>query len=642
MWSGPEQQGEATRGDRRLNRTEVRSLSYQPGGLKNYSDKIVAKMIVDMKHTQINAYLMNDKLAISKDLLYYATHPDALINALLAKNCLPTEFLKSNVMLSTATEFSKAINEITDIAQKKLFILKVLLFIMEQPLWRGGVPQAKGIPTINNQVDNYDISLLRSIHKVQYRYSLQKDCMAWPEVWSMIKSMIFKGILPRSSSPHTEIQTDTSPVPWTTAEHQQQATEYWHDTTLTAGERALVSTYATKLNLPPEWVETTVMGAKAAGIRITEANISAVLTVRRSEWRNRNVGGQIDVTKSPQQIKEYVDEIESKIGKIMRLLDDFGDQYFEQKLQEVRGFVSENRDVSQFRLFQRTQQIAQDIQNNISITVKGETRGLKDALAESLNDSNIFDAALSWKNETKYPWETNVDILVRILKSKPSSFGKYEIKPDLLVQRMIANPQGLWPIEQKVLLSDGNGRWNRDTYQKENLVRAMQWQEGSTISQLELEYLYRKYYFAPSIQEYGENGSLTEESTRALLFDHNQWLYATRNAGIQNALKKKTGARIKIDGDLTYYNKYGEPYYHPDSATVKSLMSYVQNNYTGRGKENPSQLVKEFVELSRSPTLDQHPLYQHIMADQWPVYTSISSKTSTYADKGMEIRRSIT
>lgn len=302
-----------------------------------------------------------------------------------------------------------------------------------------------------------------------------------------------------------------------------------------------------------------------------------------------------------------------------RVLGKFWDAYFDQKLAELVTLWSSTR-VSEYELFLWSQSIVDDIANNKTITVDGQSRWLKDALAEDINGSTVVDGLMRYKNMLQYPGETNLDVLVRNLSSKPYSFGKYQVSPDVLLARILK--KGDWGIAEQAFLA-------KKPYDKEGFVRALHRKPPYTITPEQAEYLCQKYFFADQIAMYDfdGDGSVDPDKIQYFAIDHNAWSFCCRNTAFQIALAEKTDTSLTLDGDLTTYDKDGNPIYNPDGQTMKALRAYLTKN----NRTAIDYRCKKVALESKSLALWQNALYQKIM--QWKPMFAIPTLKSNREER---------
>ncbi len=610
MWGTPEKSSyEPQWGDNKLTRTDISALAREPAGLVNYRDDIVNKIVGDAKNAQ-QRYISPETIAWS-DLEIYANDPKPLAEQLVKRGFLPQKFQKQvtkddrtfNTFVDTIPEFCKAISSVPNPFERKIFILKLLLQAVLKRVelkWKPATLRAP--PIAEHSRKNYDAHFIRLVHQYQTQltqYSnnspFSRDCIVGNQVWSDLHRRIFgKPTNIKEQQQKEQLKQKTAEKAIFTDRHIDGK-----EIVLTQEEQAIVKALEhTYPHIPKEHIMTTVCWAKAAGIPICRENMLAAFTLRGMES-----GHQIDVHKTREQLQAYIQKIEKVIDSITYILDDTGDKYFYAKLTELKEIARKNSSISQARLFERTNTIIKDITTPWA---------LHDALYQSLvvnvATSNAVRAWYASKGIERYPGESNFDVLVRMLRAKPWSFWKYEISTDVLVSKIVSSDLTPWETEKKIIWN----RWKSAylNYDKMNLVNAMQWR-ASSITQIEMEKIYRQYFFKDEIMLYSDGTwIIKEENMRYFLADHNAWPFACRNSAIQDALNKKLNEHLIIDGDLTAYDLLWQPVY-TNSYTVQALTKYVDRYYTWHG--DTKNIVETFVQQSRSLALQANPLYKHIM-----------------------------
>lgn len=346
------------------------------------------------------------------------------------------------------------------------------------------------------------------------------------------------------------------------------------------------------------------------GIAPSTSNLAAMCAVWWMEW-----GYEVDTHKEGYDLRELIDKASDKIKDMKTILGKFWDAYFDKKLAELEKLWSKSR-VSEFDLFVWSKSIVDDIAQNIVITVDGETKWLKDALAEDINGSAVVDGLMRYKNVVQYPGETNLDVLVRNLSSKPYSFGKYQVSPDVLLTRILK--KGGRGVAEQAFLA-------KKPYDKEGFVRALHRKPPYTITPEQAEYLCQKYFFADQIAMYDFDGDGSVDSDKIQYFaiDHNAWSFCCRNTAFQIALSQLTGIKLTLDGDLTTYDREGNPIYNPDGQTMKALREYLTKNH----RTAIDYWCKKIALESKSLNLRDNALYKKIM--EWrPLFAIPTLKSS--------------
>lgn len=326
---------------------------------------------------------------------------------------------------------------------------------------------------------------------------------------------------------------------------------------------------------------------KANNIQLSIPRLKAMIALWDQEtWM------QVDSKKSLAEIKEIINEIKSKIDKIKYLLNDEWDIYFDKKLLELEKMTRNWwKFISQYNLYLWTQGTVNDYTKNVW--------GIKTAIDE-INlwfKSIAFETALATTKYKKKSNESNSQFVVRLISSKPSSFGKYEINPDILASRIINSWNISWNISKKLF---PNWKFNRD-----GLIKSMQNQTWWMLNQLELEYIYQKYFFADNLKLFNGDPKHDKDIIKFMGIDHNAWEFASRNWAIQSALNKILWSNLKIDWDITIYDDKWRPLMQWD--TYEQIKKYASNS----GFSDVD--LFRFVSLSKSKDLETTNIYQALM-----------------------------
>ena len=335
-----------------------------------------------------------------------------------------------------------------------------------------------------------------------------------------------------------------------------------------------------------KYLNYSAIAMKANGVDINISRLKAIAAI----W-DQETNFQIDSKKTPEQIREITSSIKSKIEKIKYLLNDNGDKYFDIKIKELDVMSKSWKSISQYDLYIRAQGILSDYKKN--------TGSIKTAIDEM--DYGVkaiaFDLAITTIKYKKNANETNSQFIINMLSTKPSSFGKYEINPDLLANRILNSWNNKWTISAKLF---PNGRFD-----KLWLIKSMQNQPWWILDQQELEYIYQKYFFADNLQKFDGNQVHDKEIMKFMWIDHNAWLFASRNAAVQSALNKLLWCDLIIDGDLTLYDSKWKPL--SSGQTYQKIREFASKNRFG---END---LRKFISLSKSKELEKTDIYKKLM-----------------------------
>lgn len=453
--------------------------------------------------------------------------------------------------------------------------------------------------------DDYNSYMTQNWWKVKFELKYNHDLETTFTSAKIELDTLKNQIIPESTSIYkTKIvpskfysQSDTNNIPTPKLKKlANREPQNINDIKLLNEELQIVNKVSQLKKLSPEQknqIYISALAMKANNILITSDRLMALIAIWLQEsWL------QVDSQKSNKQINAILSSIESKIQNIKYIINDNWDKYFDKKFQEIKSQFKSSKSTSQYDLYLAMQKIAHDCKNKPEI---------KKSLEElnSWYKSSLFETAISLAWYKKLPKESNSDFVIRMVSSKPSSFGKYEINPDLLSNR-IKDSWDNGPITSKLY-----PKWKFD---KLWLIKSMQGQEWWILTQLELEYIYQKYYFADWLRDLNDDSNYNKERIIFMWIDHNAWLFASRNAAIQKALNKKLQIRLNIDWDLSSYDRSWKPMLLWN--TYEKIKQYASKNWF------TEQQTNDFILKSRSKELEDTDLYNHII--KWlPKYASI-------------------
>lgn len=210
--------------------------------------------------------------------------------------------------------------------------------------------------------------------------------------------------------------------------------------------------------------------------------------------------------------------------------------------------------------------------------------------------------------------EDPVKAAIETLRHKPSTIGKYQVNVDILIKNA---SQDLPAISRHPV-------WGRlvkgDTIDRDLLVRSLFDHDDSDahlLPQYAAEGFVMGYYMAPILRnnDLNNNGSVDENEVGYSAADFHAGSYASRNAAVQAALNQEMGAQLVVDGDLSLYDVNGDPRTDKPSATMSTLFQFAERlPVSQRGGMSSEEAVRSFVLAGKKDTLENHPLWQALVA----------------------------
>ncbi|MFA6528723.1 MAG: DUF1615 family protein [Candidatus Gracilibacteria bacterium] len=184
--------------------------------------------------------------------------------------------------------------------------------------------------------------------------------------------------------------------------------------------------------------------------------------------------------------------------------------------------------------------------------------------------------------------------ILQSLQNRPLRIGKYQVNVDRVVENakkdigsILRNP--LWSSLIK------GGSIDRDL-----LVRSLfdhEDSDPSLLPQKTAEAFVIKYYILPVMQ--------TNDFDREYaLADFEAGQFTCRNTAIQSALNEELGISLVLDGDLSFYDRNGQPRVDKDSATMTALRRF--------GVEG----VEDFVKCGKKAGIENTQIWQELIVEK--------------------------
>ncbi len=295
---------------------------------------------------------------------------------------------------------------------------------------------------------------------------------------------------------------------------------------------------------------------------------------------------------------------------------------------EIAGFSGEER-VDSFLACKTKKDLYRWAQDTVSMLQNPE-------LQSEIENKFFFNSALKIVLdffEIEYEGDDYYEAAVARLAEEPSSLGIFQVNVDSFI-RILESRKEEWKNDTRWRALLRGERIDRDLLARSLLEDS---DRLDILSKVDIEALVIRYYLKPIMERYDFNGdgSVGLNEVGLITADFHAGSFSPRNAAVQQALSRVLGTSLILDGDLSFYDKEGNPVFWEGAETVQSLMKFSESLTSEQRKGLSSrEFVESFVVLSNSPDLERHQLYSVLMQageDRWiiPVGARIKSGFAT-------------